>query len=207
MPEVYSPVSGNPSVAPSAPVGQGSEQTAYAGQQPYAPGQTAPDQSSPAYVPQTVVVGGQQPVNQQAAVNSLPPGIYSVPGTDMQPIPQMQAAPSIPDPASQPPAAAYPQPDIQQAAAMAASVAPPQMQGTAAQVVQPPVQIQQPAPSRIYSHNTRAVWHARRSTKATYVIGILLFLAGTFLAGMYWLSVGSPTTIEELPLTQQLLGR
>ena len=71
----------------------------------------------------------------------------------------------------------------------------------------------QPAPTdgkdkavRIYSHNTRAVWRARRLARAWYIsssIAVALLALG---GAAYWFSLGSPT-LSNAPVIQDLLSK
>lgn len=57
---------------------------------------------------------------------------------------------------------------------------------------------------KIYSHNTQAVWHARRSTKLSYYSALIIFGVLSLSLFVYWLSIGSPTSMEELQLPAML---
>ena len=61
------------------------------------------------------------------------------------------------------------------------------------------------APSRIYSENTRAVWHARRGTKLLYISALLIGVSVIGTAFLYWVSAGSPTDVSEMPFIQDLV--
>lgn len=113
--------------------------------------------------------------------SSTPPvkaAVLEAPKTPPPPASPPKPFTPIPEPPAPTPA---PAPYV---AATAVAVAPPATDGTLL---------------KIYSHNTRAVWKARRSTRILYLFGVLglaIILVGVFL---YWLSIGAPKKVQDIP--------
>lgn len=60
-------------------------------------------------------------------------------------------------------------------------------------------------PAMQYSHNSRIVWQSQRSSKRIYLMawgGLLFFFGAVFI---YWLIIGSPTRVEDIPLIKNLI--
>ncbi len=135
--------------------------------------------------------------------------------TASQPAPG-QPVPIYPTPnvAAQPSGRIAPMVSNQQSRPAPANIAAVQSPIPAGQPIQQPTvvasaSIQQTghAPSRIYSHNTKAVWTSRRSNKMWSILGLLFGIISVTMLGLYWLSIGMPTTIEDIPFVQNALLR
>ncbi|MDB5182026.1 MAG: hypothetical protein JWP13_789 [Candidatus Saccharibacteria bacterium] len=128
-----------------------------------------------------------------------PPPLPAPPPVPLpRPIPRPQPRAAVPPPGRTPPA------PIPQATTIAQSIAPPEASMPPAlptQTTQSPKRA-----SKIYSHNTSAVWGFHRSTRIIYmfILVALAIVAAIFL--VYWLSIGSPTHMEDIPFVRSLLN-
>jgi hypothetical protein len=57
-----------------------------------------------------------------------------------------------------------------------------------------------------YSHNTRAVWHARRTNRILYSSALIALGVLLLILVVYWLSIGAPTNPEDIPFIDTLVG-
>lgn len=128
-----------------------------------------------------------QPVEAPPAVAVAPAltPTYTPTAAPAQPAAAPAAAPEIAAPV--PPAAESPAAPIV-AAAPPAMVAPPR-EGTG-------------SPLKIYSHNTQAVWQVRRATRMLYMAAVLTVIGLLIIIGIYWVSIGAPTNVKDLPVVQ-----
>jgi hypothetical protein len=79
----------------------------------------------------------------------------------------------------------------------------------AAPVAGPPLIQQAPRKRarKIYSHNTRAVWKFRKSTRRIYAfVAVVLIVALTGLFA-YWQSIGAPDKVENIPLIRRIINQ
>jgi hypothetical protein len=149
------------------------------------------------------------PVQQPVAPATVPPISSPVPTTAPEPVPAV-SPPVMESPELPPP----PQPQQAIPTPVAPKTTAPSIPASnqpslpASEPVAPPAQpvildvqanAQKNPNSKIYSSNTRAVWNARRSMKILYIVVVLgAVILGISLV-MYWLSVGSPLNLRNLP--------
>ncbi len=132
-----------------------------------------------------------------------------------QQIPSLPIAiPSIPTVAAQPAGSVAPLASNGQSRPALATMDQAQSGAPSGQFMQQPtvvpnptVQLSDSVPARIYSHNTKAVWSSQRSNKMWSILGLLFGIISVTMLGLYWLSIGSPTTVEDVPFIQNMLLR
>ncbi len=127
-----------------------------------------------------------------------------------QPAPPVNSRPVY----AAPPPMAPPMPAVQYPVAPPATQqAPYQSQPAPVTPVVPapqPIAVRPPVPShvsKIYSHNTRAVWHSHRANKLWQHITTMVLLGVISVSVAYWLSIGAPTQAQDVPFIQSLLER
>lgn len=161
-----------------------------------APPRSAPIMQPPAPVVPPVPKPRPIPVPAKRVVISPLP---SVPAPQLTPPPQApvavpvtQTPPPTPMPAPQPAAAPAPLP--------ASPVLQPQF--AAAQSESLPLKDE----AMYYSHNTQLVWRSRRYNRVLYAVAASAVLIMLVVVVAYWISLGSPTRIEDVPYLSDFLG-
>jgi hypothetical protein len=130
-------------------------------------------------------------------------------GQNMQYPPTLSPAPV---PVTQPEAVATGGPIVGSLPTKAAPLAPvtasivPDLSGAAQQVVHEAPDDGQSLHPEMFSQNTKAVWQSQRSSKTSTIIGLIAAGLFVFAVFAYWMSIGSPTKLEDIPLVNTLSG-
>jgi hypothetical protein len=145
----------------------------------------SPPTPKPVVVVSSATIPNPAPIKPAEPPRAVTPPrpIVPAPTTPPQPIPEPTQPVSVPRPVT--PLESISSPAVPEAIVTTAVPAP------AAAAPGKPVMI--------FSHNTQAVWHVRRSSR---VLNIVLLLGVCVIVGgmvVYWLSIGSPTRVEDLP--------
>jgi hypothetical protein len=200
-------------LAPFAPPANGQPEVEYVS--------TAALEGTPLNAIPTEGMPGVQPrpaMSQKPVINPImgAPVIDTAGAPPLQPFNDSLVASTEPEPEVAPPAlqaAAPPEQAMPQQAPQTASVAPspavvaPTIQPAAPEVTAAPI-MPPASPQRLamrYSHNTQAVWKSNRRNKVLYVFGIFAVLTILGIVLVYWIAIGAPTNLQDIPLLRPLI--
>lgn len=180
-------------------------------QEPVTPSNNPAQPTAPAApLPEPVVQTEPAPAPAPPVLTA--PAPLSTPPPSLPPMPAPTSAPAPP-----PIQAPQPAPVMQTSpsplpAETQSFTDPTPMPPIAPVVPDAPVVMAEPSPKRraargpmIYSNNTQAVWHAERSNRIAHVLLVVFFILLISALIIFWLAIGMPTRIEDMPFVEELL--